>query len=234
MVRMIKNISEYKAVVFDLDGTLYYQRRLRIKMAWMLLKHYLCHFWRIKDIFIIKKFREVRENWDEIKTGIEEAKTGRGNNEAGLEDIQYMYTAGIMKESRDRIREVVETWMYDRPLAAVYETRDTELIEIIDSIKKRGQKVYIFSDYPIEDKLKAIGLSADGMYAATDERLGELKPSPKGLNLIMQDHGYTGDDILMIGDRMSRDGMAAVNAGCDYLILPKSPAKRKRLYAESF
>ncbi len=72
------------------------------------------------------------------------------------------------------------------------------------------------------------------MYAATDERLGELKPSPKGLNLIMQDHGYTGDDILMIGDRMSRDGMAAVNAGCDYLILPKSPAKRKRLYAESF
>lgn len=231
---MKKNISEYKAVVFDLDGTLYYQRRLRIKMAWMLLKHYLCHFWRIKDIFIIKKFREVRENWDEIKTGIEEAKTGRGNNEAGLEDIQYMYTAGIMKESRDRIREVVETWMYDRPLAAVYETRDTELIEIIDSIKKRGQKVYIFSDYPIEDKLKAIGLSADGMYAATDERLGELKPSPKGLNLIMQDHGYTGDDILMIGDRMSRDGMAAVNAGCDYLILPKSPAKRKRLYAESF
>ena len=231
---MIKNISEYKAVVFDLDGTLYYQRRLRIKMAWMLLKHYLCHFWRIKDIFIIKKFREVRENWDEIKTGIEEAKTGCGNNEAGLEDIQYMYTAGIMKESRDRIREVVETWMYDRPLAAVYETRDTELIEIIDSIKKRGQKVYIFSDYPIEDKLKAIGLSADGMYAATDERLGELKPSPKGLNLIMQDHGYTGDDILMIGDRMSRDGMAAVNAGCDYLILPKSPAKRKRLYAESF
>ncbi len=230
---MKKNISEYKAVVFDLDGTLYYQRRLRIKMAWMLLKHYLCHFWRIKDILIIKKFRNIRENWDEIKSGIDEGNPGPDSDKAGLEDIQYMYTAGIMKESSDRIREVVETWMYDRPLKAIYETRDTDLLRIIDDIKKRGQKVYIFSDYPIEDKLKALRISADGMYAATDERLGELKPSPKGLKLIMQDHGYGRDDILMIGDRMSRDGQAAVNAGCDYLILPKSPGKRKRLYAES-
>ena len=228
-----KNISEYKAVVFDLDGTLYYQRRLRIKMACMLLKHYLCHFWRIKDIFIIKRFREIRENWDEIKTVTGEEKTGGNSGRAGLEDSQYTYTAGLMKESRDRVREVVKTWMYERPLGAVYETRDTELIRIIDDIKKRGQKVYIFSDYPIEDKLKALGISADGMYAATDERLGELKPSPKGLRLIMQDHGYGSDDILMIGDRMSRDGLAAANAGCDYLILPKSPLKRKRLYAES-
>ena len=229
---MRKDISEYKALVFDLDGTLYYQHRLRLKMAWMLFWYYLCHFWRIKDIFIIKNFRQARENWDEIKKGIDPGKTDREDGAAGLEDIQYEYIAERMKESKARVREVIEGWMYDKPLKTVYETRDKDLLKLIDDIRKSGRKVYIFSDYPIEDKLRAIGLKVDGMYAATDDRLRELKPSPKGLELIMEDHGYSDEDILMIGDRMSRDGEAAKNAGCDYLILPGSPKARRELYSK--
>ncbi|MCR4806390.1 MAG: HAD family hydrolase [Lachnospiraceae bacterium] len=220
---MKKELSEYKAVVFDLDGTLYYQFRLRIKMAWVLCTYYLCHFWRIKDLFIIKRFREVREHWDEINKG-------RQDTEDSLESLQYSYLAGKMKVSGDRVRSVIEKWMYERPLEAVHDTRDADLLSLIEEIKKRGQKVFIFSDYPIEDKLKALGLSVDGAYAATDERVNELKPSPRGLKLIMEDTGFSPDEIIMVGDRMSRDGQAAVNAGCDYIILPASRAERKRLY----
>ena len=230
MDKMNKNLTEYKALVFDLDGTLYYQRRLRIKMAWMLFTYYLCHFFRIKEVFVIKKFREVREHWDEIKTGMPEAGAAGRDDGAGLEEIQYKYLADKMHLSSDEVRDVIETWMYDKPLKAVYETRDTDLLGMIEDVKKRGQKVFIFSDYPIEDKLNALGLSADGMYAATDERLNELKPSPKGLKLIMEDHGLKPDEILMVGDRMSRDGMAAENAGCDYLILPKTKEGRKKIF----
>ena len=223
MDKMNRPLSEYKAVVFDLDGTLYYQRRLRIKMAWILGTYYLCHFWRIKDLLIIKKFREVREHWDEVENEPCDEKDD-------LESSQYRYLADRMHVSRKRVKDVIETWMYEKPLKTVYETRDDALLGIIGYIKKRGQKVFVFSDYPIEDKLKAIGLSVDGMYAATDRRLNELKPSPKGLKLIMEDASLAAEDILMVGDRMSRDGQAAENAGCDYIILPASRYKRKKLY----
>ncbi len=230
MEKMNKPLSEYKAVVFDLDGTLYYQKKLRIKMAWILGTYHLCHFWRIKDLFIIKKFREVREHWDELNEEPAAGREGTGGNGDSLESSQYRYLADTMHVPEDRVKHVIETWMYKRPLETVYETRDEALLEMIGRIKKRGQKVFIFSDYPIEDKLKAIGLSADGMYAATDSRLNELKPSPRGLELIMEDHDLGPDDILMVGDRMSRDGQAAENAGCDYIILPAARSKREKLY----
>jgi FMN phosphatase YigB (HAD superfamily) len=223
MTEMKKKITEYKAVVFDLDGTLYYQRILRIKMAWMLGSYYLCHFWRIKELFVVKKFREVREKW------VDQDKDG-----TFLEEKQYRYVPDIMGLTYERVKRTVETWIYDKPLKAVSETADRELLRIIGRLRDGGQKVFVFSDYPIEDKLKALGLTVDGMYAATDERLNELKPSPKGLYLIMEDHGLLAADILMTGDRMSRDGLAAINAGCDYIILPGSKRSRKKLYETMF
>ena len=228
MDKMRKSITEYKAVVFDLDGTLYYQKRLRIKMAWMLLSFYLCHFWRIKDLFIIKRFREVREHWDELDR--DKSTGSRDEGAQDLETAQYKYLADLMHVSEDRVKGVIETWMYDKPLKTVYETRDRDLLEMIEEIKNRGQKVFIFSDYPIEDKLNVLGLVTNGTYAATDRRLNELKPSPKGLKLIMEDTGFLPEDIIMVGDRMSRAGMAAENAGCDYLILPAAGKERKKLY----
>ena len=224
-VSINKKITEYKALVFDLDGTLYYQRQLRIKMAWMLGSWYLCHFWRIKELFIIKRFREIREQWGEI-SGAPAAK----EPESSLEWEQYSYVADRMGCTAEKVKTVVETWMYEKPLKAVYETRDEALLKLIEDRKAAGQLIFIFSDYPIEDKLNALGVAADGMYAATDVRLSELKHSPKGLQLIMEDNGLEPSDILMIGDRMSRDGQASVNAGCDYLILPSTKGKRKKLY----
>ena len=229
---MNRNINEYKALVFDLDGTLYYQRQLRIKMAWRLLGYYLCHFWRLKDLLVIKRFREIREHWDEIADGVTEV-TAAGRS-GSLEDEQYAYVAKQMNCTYDRVKQTIETWMYERPLKTVYETRDGELIDHIREIKKTGKKIIIFSDYPIEDKIRALELSVDGMYAATDERLNELKPSPKGLKLIMEDFGLKPSDILMIGDRMVKDGQAAVNAGCDHLILPPSRSGRRKIYMELF
>ena len=227
-INMNKRLNEYKALVFDLDGTLYYQRQLRIKMAWMLGSYYRCHFWRLKELFIVKRFRETRENWEEICRG--SSQDTAELEEGSLEQKQYAYVGRLMNCAPDRVRKVIETWMYEKPLKTVYETRDEALLGIINERREAGQSIFIFSDYPIEDKLASLKLTVDGMYAATDERLSELKPSPKGLRLIMEDHSLEPGDILMIGDRMSRDGQSAVNAGCDYAILPKSKGKRKKMY----
>ena len=50
-----------KGIIFDVDGTLYHQKPVRIMMALNMMLYYLIHFWKIKELFIILKFRRIRE-----------------------------------------------------------------------------------------------------------------------------------------------------------------------------
>ena len=159
-------------------------------------------------MIIIKNFRSLRENAKDTN---------------GLFDI----TAKKCNVSVSRVNEVIKKWIYENPIDALIASKDDTLLAIIDKLKANGKTVAIWSDYEADDKLKALQLSTDYVYTAEQERVGELKPSPKGLNLIMSDLNVSKDKTIMIGDRMVKDGEAAKKAGCDYLILSKSKKKRE-------
>lgn len=200
--------NKYDLYVFDVDGTLYFQNKLRMVMAGRLLGYYICHINKYKDLFIIKDFRSLRD---------------RAKDTENL----YELTAEKNKVSTERVKDVIKKWIYDNPLDAVRATRDKKLIEIIERLQNEDKKVAIWSDYAADDKLKALGIKCEYVYTAEQERVGELKPSPKGLNLIMKDLNVSADKTLMVGDRMVKDGEAAKAAGCDYIILGKSRKKRE-------
>lgn len=202
------DFNKYDLYVFDVDGTLYYQNKLRLIMGKRLLLYYLLHPLKFKDLIIIKNFRSLRENAKDTN---------------GLFDI----TAKKCNVSVSRVNEVIKKWIYENPIDALIASKDDTLLAIIDKLKADGKTVAIWSDYEADDKLKALKLSTDYVYTAEQERVGELKPSPKGLNLIMSDLNVPKDKTIMIGDRMVKDGEAAKKAGCDYLILSKSKKKRE-------
>lgn len=202
------DFNKYDLYVFDVDGTLYYQNKLRLIMGKRLLLYYLFHPLKFKDLIIIKNFRSLRENAKDTN---------------GLFDI----TAKKCNVSVSRVNEVIKKWIYENPIDALIASKDDTLLAIIDKLKANGKTVAIWSDYEADDKLKALKLSTDYVYTAEQERVGELKPSPKGLNLIMSDLNVPKDKTIMIGDRMVKDGEAAKKAGCDYLILSKSKKKRE-------
>ena len=202
------DFNKYDLYVFDVDGTLYYQNKLRLIMGKRLLMYYLLHPLKFKDLIIIKNFRSLRENAKDTN---------------GLFDI----TAKKCNVSVLRVNEVIKKWIYENPIDALIASKDDTLLAIIDKLKANGKTVAIWSDYEADDKLKALKLSIDYVYTAEQERVGELKPSPKGLNLIMSDLNVPKDKTIMIGDRMVKDGEAAKKAGCDYLILSKSKKKRE-------
>ena len=56
-----KEITDYKAIVLDMDGTLYYQIPLRICMAFELLFYYVCHLNKISDLIAVYKYRKKNE-----------------------------------------------------------------------------------------------------------------------------------------------------------------------------
>ena len=202
------DFNKYDLYVFDVDGTLYYQNKLRLIMGKRLLMYYLLHPLKFKDLIIIKNFRSLRENAKDTN---------------GLFDI----TAKKCNVSVSRVNEVIKKWIYENPIDALIASKDDTLLAIIDKLKANGKTVAIWSDYEADDKLKALKLSTDYVYTAEQERVGELKPSPKGLKLIMSDLRVAKDKTIIIGDRMVKDGEAAKKAGCDYLILSKSKKKRE-------
>ena len=117
-------------------------------------------------------------------------------------------------------------WIYDNPLSVLPKVCDTQLAGWISELRKNGKTVVVLSDYPTKDKLEALGIEVDGQYGPDDDRINELKPSPKGLQVIMQDYGISPEDIIMIGDRSEKDGECAKGAGVDSLILVRRTAKR--------
>lgn len=225
----MKQIDEYKVYVFDLDGTLYDQPKLRKIMAIRLAKYYLTHPLRLSEVLVLKDFRSIKDKWEELdkadyeKAGAEDASM-YGLDETDIEICRYM----ALKSGRSisYISQIVKRWIYENPLSAVYKSRDAKLIEYIEQLRKAGKYVCVWSDYPTKDKLIAMECQVDAQYSSTDSRIKELKPSSKGLKCIIEDTKADLSDVIMIGDRYKKDGKAAIEAGVDYVILPRKVSKR--------
>ena len=233
----INNEFKYRAVVFDLDGTLYNQTKLRLNMAMRLGVYYCSHFWKIKELFVLKYFRKVRDKWEEISSVPGDGDLDSGvnydgastegsadNSEVGLkgcnlDDAQYTFVARKKGVNSAYVERVVKKWIYDNPLDLLIKCRNERLYSYILDLKSAGIPVIIFSDYPISDKIAALQIVPDGMYCPGDERNIELKPSPMGLEMILMDFGLHNSEILMVGDRDVKDGEAARRADVDYVIV---------------
>lgn len=235
----MRDLNEYSVYIFDLDGTLYEQPRLRMIMACRLAGYYILHPFRIYDLYLVKQFRTMKEHWGEDNTdsqALEQLSDGVNTYSGILDKLDEVICSGLAKRyniEKDRVCAAVGKWIYEEPLDALYKTRDSELISYIDELRNRGKKVIVLSDYPAVKKLEALKVTVDGVYSSTDPAIMELKPSPKGINKIISDLNIEKRDAVMIGDRQEKDGMAAVNAGIDYWILNRRLGKRKKEYKDN-
>ena len=60
--RLHKKLYEYKLIILDLDGTLYYQVPLRFCMCIELMLYYAIHLRKIAELFMIYKLRKSYED----------------------------------------------------------------------------------------------------------------------------------------------------------------------------
>ena len=220
--------KEYKTVIFDLDGTLYFQKPFRICMAKFLLKKIITHPGTIKDIMIIMKYRKIRENWTTVPNGKQEQNAMHKDGWSDLDRAQYTYVAGKMHCRPEKVAEVIGYYMHRAPLILLPAYRDERLARIIEKLQKRGTQVVIYSDYPVEDKLNALRIHVDKslQFAAADEVIDCMKPEPQGLMNILNILERRSEEVLMVGDRMEKDGLCAKSNDVDYVILESSISKR--------
>jgi putative hydrolase of the HAD superfamily len=193
-----------KLVVFDVDGTLYRQRMLRMRVAGDMLLHVIRHC-TAEVPSVIRTYRQLRERMGSAEV-------------VGFEARLIGETSRLTGRPRVRVQSIVQEWIDRRPLPHLAVARYPGVLELFAAIKRAGTTIGIFSDYPAHAKLAALGLAADLVKSASDDDMGVLKPNPRGLQLIIRAAGVTAADTIMIGDRPERDGIAARRAGTRCLI----------------
>lgn len=200
-----------QAVVFDVDGTLYDQRALRLRMARELALGCLRRPATLAEVRILRTFRRLREGLAE-------------QEEAGIIRLQYERAAARLHLPPARVEAVVAEWILERPLPHVAACRHPGARRLFAALRRGGRHLGVWSDYPAAGKLAALGLAADVVVCATDPEVDRLKPQPDGLARLLEQLSVPPGEALMVGDRDERDGEAARRLGCPYLLLSAAPA----------
>lgn len=197
-----------KAVLFDVDGTLYEQSRLRRKMLFALLGYYARRPWRWQEMLVLQRFRAEREK-----------RTGAAGG-PDLENAQYTWCAGYPPA---QVRAVVQQWIFDHPNQYLADCVYPGVREFFAALRRHDIKIGIYSDYKAHEKLAAMGLTADVIVSSTDPEIDRFKPDPRGLLYLAQQLGVAPAECLFIGDRPELDGECAIQAHMPYRIVDKQP-----------
>jgi FMN phosphatase YigB (HAD superfamily) len=200
------------AVLFDLDGTLYDQRRLRALMAAELMTLPLTRptvalrSWRGLAAFR-RAQEQLRHNGDGDIRSWSRRQIERAAADAGLTAFE--------------LGPIVDEWMFERPLKYLRVCRAAGLPDFLAFLNDAGVEIGVLSDYPVDMKLRALGIADyfSMRLCSSDADVGALKPSPRGFLRAAERWGLDPADVLVVGDRFDVDAAGALAAGMPAFIL---------------
>lgn len=207
------NWNKLELIIFDVDGTLYNQSKLRKKMCLMLIAYYTIRPWKIKDLKILYHFRKERER----KSGYQSINLTRE---------QYEWCAQKVNTSLEDVKRVVDKWIFEFPNKYLKQFMYPGVQTFFLDLDKKNIRKAVFSDYESEKKLASMELTVDISVSSTDDNINAMKPLPKGIFHILTELNITNkSNCLFIGDRLELDGKSAKSAGIPFLIIDKKKAK---------
>jgi FMN phosphatase YigB (HAD superfamily) len=209
-----------RAVVFDVDGTLYDQRPLRACMAAELgwsaaASHSVAGTLRIARI--LQSYRAMHERL----RGVD----GNGDSIARLQIAGAARLAGVAETEVDA---VVAEWMFRRPLKYLARCRRSGLVGLLSELQRRGVRLGVLSDYPSREKLAALGVEEyfASILCTTDSDINALKPDPRGFRRACEAWSLPPDEVLYVGDRPDVDARGALAAGLRCAVVGKWTLER--------
>ena len=203
-----------KAIIFDLDGTLYESRHfpLRLILSDPLHICMLAAERRCRKQLCDRHFDKASDYYDALFSLM-----GKGSAERAERCKRWFYGTYMPLQVR-----IIRDKFCPRP----------QLREFISDLRARGLKIAVLSDYCFTaEKLAAIGLSEADFDAVWESpALGGLKPREEVFLNACKALGAAPSETLMIGDKATKDG-GALRAGLWFIHLvnpdrkhPKSPA----------
>lgn len=200
-----------RALVLDVDGTLYKLNRVRRSVIYRFVKaNLLTPSQGLLTAKAILAYRKAQEAMRSIPA-----------DWCDLGEAQLQFACARSGIEPEFMRSSVSRWMEQECLALLASCLRDGVVELLCVAKKGGLKLAAYSDYPAQSKLNALDISRlfDLVVTAQDPDVQRLKPDPRGLEVVLQRLGVSKHEVIYIGDRPEIDGLAALRAGIGCLIV---------------
>lgn len=193
-----------KAVVFDLDNTIYNYDECHI-VAMKQLEEYVCDKYGLNKVDFRKNFELAK---DEVKELL-------GNTGASHNRMLYMQIF-LEKINQSPVEDALE--LYDIYWSAMLEkmTPFKYVMPLMKQLKHRKIEIGILTDLTAHiqhRKIKKLCITEYIDAIVTSEEAGAEKPSSIAFSRIIQKLHCNPEEILMIGDSQKKDIDGAVNVG---------------------
>jgi len=211
-------VMQVKAVIFDVDGTLYEPRPVRLRMAARLLRSYLAT--PREGLAAARLLRAYRRAQETLRTA---------PVASDLAARQLELACRWSKTRPEIARALVARWMENEPLDLLLRSARCGVKDFLERARRRGVRLGVFSDYPAEQKLAAMGLAEcfDAVISAQHQGVQRFKPEPLGLELVLRVLGVGRQEALYVGDRPEVDATAAARAGMNCAIIGSARTPRE-------
>jgi len=186
-----------EGIAFDLDGTLYPNYRLNIRLIPFILKE-----WRL-----LLAFGNARKI---IRT--EQEKTSSVS--VNFYEYQAEIVAKLLAVKPEPMKKKIETLIYNGwgPLFKKIKLYNN-VVETLTNLRKSGYKLALLSDFPPEKKLEYLGISGFWDAVLCSERCGAIKPHLLSFTELITAMALPCEKILYVGNSRSYDVAGAKRAG---------------------
>jgi len=197
---------KFTAVGFDLDGTLYPNIGLFVRLVPFLLREH--RLLRALD----KARRQLRNT---------------GAYGGDFYEAQARLMGGILSEAPERVRERTERLIYRGWEPHFKKIRlFPQVKETLDAFRKEGIRMGLLSDFPPETKLQNLKLAGYWDAVLCSEVTGRLKPDPASFLELAGSIGVSAEKILYVGNSVSYDVEGAHRAGMKAALIRSGWKKR--------
>lgn len=204
-----------KAVLFDVDGTLYNQSLLRTLMTLKILFSAVINpFQAGKNIKVISSYRKSQE-----------IIRKKNLYSSDLYKDQIDLASQLSGADENYVKEIVRKWFETAPLSVIPFCKRNNLEFTFEWLFKNRIITGLFSDYYCNEKASVLGIQkyVSVYVSSMDNDVGVFKPNPKGFLVAAGKLGCKPENILFVGDRADVDLTGANSAGMKAALLGKLP-----------
>lgn len=202
----------YKAVCFDIDGTLYPKSLMNCRLVRLYLRH---------PVFVnayMKNRKAFRRYQDSFKKDIplfwREAMIIQ--NKSGKEP-ETAFNEETYRKTYDKLQK-----FFYEPMKKMYEKTPLYdgVKETLTKLKSKGIRVGLLSDFPLFDnKLKGLGIEELVDFAISSDDIGFLKPSVHCMDKLLYNLNMDRTEVLYVGDSYDKDILGSKNANMDGVLV---------------
>lgn len=198
-----------RAVIFDLDGTLYESRRfpLRLILSDPLHISYLGAERKARKQLRDRHFASMHDYYEALFSTM-----GKGSGKRALKSREWFYS----RYMPNQVRIIRERFGAREGVKGM-----------LRQLREGGYRIALLSDYSfVQEKLAACGLSASDFDAVWESpALGGLKPLREVFLKACEALGVQPGEALMVGDKAETDG-GALAAGLSFIRIASSEKSR--------